>query len=62
MAKQWCIVIPFGDNKTKAKYACLCLKDYVVLSKYLKELELDGSEELVDYAYLEALVARGGKG
>ena len=51
MAKQTCIVIPMASIK-HAKYACQKLKDYTVLQKFIKEVELDGSEEKVEYAYM----------
>jgi hypothetical protein len=55
--KKHCIVMPF-TSEAKATYAAKCLKDYVVLEKLIMEVELDGSEKVVDYVYLEAMVKK----
>jgi hypothetical protein len=52
--KKKCIVIPFDDEDT-AIYVARCLKDYVGFKKFIKEVELDGTEEKVDYAYIKTM-------
>jgi hypothetical protein len=49
--KAWCIVIPFSSRK-RAKYAAEKLKDYVVLDKYLKEIEIEEADEKAEYLFL----------
>ena len=53
--KAWAIVIPFS-SKAKATYAAKCLKDYVVMDKFIKEVELDSDDEKAEYSYLEKVI------
>ena len=51
MTKQMCIVIPLASRK-HCKYAAEKLKDYTVLTKLIKEVDVDGTEEKIDYLYM----------
>ena len=51
MAKQWCIVIPLPSKK-HCKYASEKLKDYTVLTKIIKEVEIQEADEKAEYLYM----------
>ena len=51
MTKQWCIVIPL-ETKQHCKYAAEKLKDYTVLKKIIKEVDIEEIEEEVEYLYM----------
>lgn len=53
--KKWCLVIPF-NTREKAVYAARFLKDYTILEKMIKTIEIDGTEPKEEYAYLNGMV------